>query len=375
MAKDFHNKPFDDETILKLQIFKGYIREWLPVFLSRKSFSTIYIFDFFAGPGKDLNGQEGSPLIIIDEVKKYLSNPEFPYTDKVNIKLFFNDDDSEKIISLQKEIESKDRTSIEIKLTNNKFRKAFEDSKLLLRSSEATKLLILDQSGIKHITHDTFKELINFPATDFMFFISSFTLKRFLSVEKVGQYFPDISVDEIGSIPAIDIHRFVCQYYKKFVPSEKEFFLAPFSIKKRSNVYGIIFGTAILYGLEKFLKVCWDRDNISGEANYDIDDDIIRNGPILFKDMEISQKKDLFKIRLIDFLKEFRSNNDIYKFALENGCLPQHAFKILCKLQKDRRLDMNPPDTRKSSFYINWKNYNQQIAKIRIRVKNEKEQN
>ena len=27
MAKDFHNKPFDEETILKLEIFRGYIRE------------------------------------------------------------------------------------------------------------------------------------------------------------------------------------------------------------------------------------------------------------------------------------------------------------------------------------------------------------
>ena len=40
MAKDFHNEPFDEETILKLEIFKGYIREWIPVFLSKKSFAT-----------------------------------------------------------------------------------------------------------------------------------------------------------------------------------------------------------------------------------------------------------------------------------------------------------------------------------------------
>ena len=109
MAKDFHNKPFDDETILKLEIFKGYIREWLPVFLSRKSFSTVYIFDFFAGPGKDLHGQEGSPLIILDEVKKYLNNPKLHYADKVSITLFFNDDDPDKIFSLEKEIASKEK--------------------------------------------------------------------------------------------------------------------------------------------------------------------------------------------------------------------------------------------------------------------------
>ncbi|KKK85629.1 hypothetical protein LCGC14_2771360, partial [marine sediment metagenome] len=60
---DFHNKPFDDETILKLEIFRGYTREWLPVFLSKRTFSSVNIFDYFAGPGKDSHGQEGSPLL------------------------------------------------------------------------------------------------------------------------------------------------------------------------------------------------------------------------------------------------------------------------------------------------------------------------
>lgn len=368
MAKDFHNKPFDDETILKLQIFQGYIREWLPVFLSRKSFSTIYIFDFFAGPGKDLHGHEGSPLIIIDEVKKYLSNPELSYADTVSIKLFFNDDDHDKILSLQKEIESKDKASVEIEITSNKFRQAFDDSKILLKSSSAAKLVILDQGGIKQITHDTFKELIQFPATDFMFFISSSILKRFISVEEVRQYFPDMSAEEIEGIPTTDIHRFVCQYYQKLVPSGKEFFLAPFSIKKRSNIYGIIFGTGILRGLEKFLRVCWNQDNVSGEANYDIDDDIVRNGPTLYDELNISKKKGLFEERLITFLRDFRSNNDLYEFTLRNGCLPRHTFEILCKLQKDRRLEVDPSDTRKSSFYINWKTYNRKIVKVKIRV-------
>jgi len=368
MAKDFHNKPFDEETKLKLEIFRKCFREWLPVFLSKKSFDTINIFDFFAGPGKDCNGIEGSPLIIIDEVKKYLSSPKLPYTDKVSINLFFNDDNHNKIMSLEKEIASKDKASLGIKITNNEFLKAFDDCKVLLKSSSEVKLIILDQTGIKHITHNTFKELISFPATDFMFFISSSTLKRFLSVEEIGQYFPDISVEEIRSIPATDIHRFVCQYYQKLVPSETDFYLAPFSIKKQSNIYGIIFGSGKLLGLEKFLKVCWNQDKVSGEANYDIDDDIVRNGITLYDELNVSKKIGLFEERLITFLQDFKSNNDLYEFTIKNGCLPRHTYEILCKLQKDRRLEVEPSDTKKRSFYINWDNYNRRIVKVKVRV-------
>jgi len=39
---------FDDATLLKLELFRGYIREWLPVFLSKKTFPEVHIYDFFA---------------------------------------------------------------------------------------------------------------------------------------------------------------------------------------------------------------------------------------------------------------------------------------------------------------------------------------
>ena len=368
MAKDFHNKPFDEETILKLGIFQGYIREWLPVFLSRKSFSTINIFDFFAGPGRDCNGVKGSPLIIVEELKKYLENPAFSAASDVEVKVLFNDDSQNKIDLLKKEISHENAFTLETP-TNLSFEESFTAQKRILESPSAAKLVILDQSGIKQITHDTFKELINFPATDFMFFISSSILKRFISVEEVRQYFPNMSAEEINAIPAADIHRFICQYYQMLVPSGKDFYLAPFSIKKRSNIYGIIFGTGILRGLEKFLKVCWNLDSVSGEANYDIDDDILRKGETLFPEMNISHKIDLYKRQLFAFLHEYRSNNELYQFTLENGCLPTHTFDILEELRAEKRLEVKPSDTRKRSYYLSWNYYKRREIKAEFRIK------
>lgn len=368
MVKDFHNEPFDNETILKLQIFRGYTRQWLPVFLSRRSFDSINIFDFFAGPGKDSNGVEGSPLIIIDEIKKYLTNSKTPLAENISIRLFLNDLDPRKILLLRKEIKPKDKAQLEIEINDKDFQDAFDTYKSLLESPRAAKLIILDQSGIKQITSDVFTQLIEFPCTDFMFFISSSTLKRFITVEKVRQYFPNISEQEVNTIPATDIHRFVCSYYQELVPSGKEYHLAPFSIKKGPNIYGIIFGSSLLLGLEKFLKVCWNQDSVSGEANYDIDDDIVRDGETLFPEWNISKKKDLFRKRFVLFLNVYRSNNELYKFTLEQGCLPTHAVEILKRLQKKERLEVVPADTRKGSFYVSWPNY-RHLTKAKFRIK------
>ncbi len=374
MAKNFHNKPFDDETILKLEIFQGYIREWLPVFLSKKSFNTINIFDFFAGPGKDVDDKSGSPLIIIDEVRNYLSNPLRPHAQNVKISLYFNDDNKIKYYKLKKAVEeSVDPVLFNVEVDNKNFVEAFQEKFPVIADSNTANLVILDQCGIKYITKDVFKKLINCQATDILFFISSATIKRFAGEDSIGRYFPGISKEQTDSFDKGHIHRFICnEYYRKLIPANKTYYLAPFSIKKNLNIYGLIFGSANLKGLEKFLKVCWNQDGVSGEANYDIDDDMVRNGKTLFKELDISRKRDFFRKQLITFLQDFRSNNELYKFTLENGCLPMHTCEILKGLQKNGRLETEPSDTRKSSFYLNWEYYKNQEVKAKFRIKNEK---
>ena len=79
------------------------------------------------------------------------------------------------------------------------------------------------------------------------------------------------------------------------IPIGKEYFLAPFSIKKPSGIYGLIFGTNHTLGIEKFLRVCWKHDKLTGEANFDIDNEKINvNKPSLFSEFNISTKRQMF---------------------------------------------------------------------------------
>lgn len=71
--RNLHSKPFDEGTLIKLDLFRFYVREWLPVFISAKKiyWKTLNIYDFFAGPGKDVDGKKGTPLIILEELEPY----------------------------------------------------------------------------------------------------------------------------------------------------------------------------------------------------------------------------------------------------------------------------------------------------------------
>ena len=74
MQKDLHDKPFDEGTLKKLDIFEAYTKQWLPTFVMNNYESEICIFDLFAGPGYSITGQEGSPIRILKQVYNQIGN-------------------------------------------------------------------------------------------------------------------------------------------------------------------------------------------------------------------------------------------------------------------------------------------------------------
>ena len=102
-GEDFHDKPFDEGTLTKLQIFELYAREWFPVFLSVKKpwCTAIHVFDFFAGPGTDCVNELGSPLRLLQQLRGYQATEGWG---KVRIHVHFYDEDQDKIIRLKDNI-------------------------------------------------------------------------------------------------------------------------------------------------------------------------------------------------------------------------------------------------------------------------------
>ncbi len=380
MTKRFHAEAFDSGTLLKLEIFRGYIRKWLPVFLSKVSYPNVNIFDFFAGPGKDRRGKEGSPLIILNELNKYLHDPSIPKASEVCINVYFNDDNEQNIKDLKKNISevTRDPSAYNIKFANKDFEIAFMEKLPGLKRHDTANLVILDQFGLKQINDRIFHELISCPTTDILFFISSSYIKRFISEGCIKQYFP-LPEDELKQVSSKEIHRYICNnFYRDLIPKGYEYYLAPFSIQKDNtpNIYGLIFGSSSLFGLQKFLEVCWDKDSVTGEANYNIDNDYIPdNGQLsLLPEDNIIKKQDQFKKDLVDYIKSKRpTNKGLYRFSLENGFLSGHAKDILREQQKSNKLEVRDPKTnenaRTGAFYITWGNYKKHEARARFSIK------
>ncbi len=362
MGKAFHDKPFDPATKVKLEIFRLYIREWLPVMLTkptdgRKPFVRANIFDFFAGPGCDLNGVPGSPLIVQDEVKKYCATRGSLKGD-VSVRMVFNDIDEANVTRLQGEFNEKrcPKDCCRCEFLNLPFEAALEKTLPSMREWGEAKLVILDQCGVTEVTPAIVKSLVDCGATDVLFFISSSFLRRFASEPEMQTKFA-IPAD----LPKIEendtIHRYICQHFRD-VLAGTGIELAPFSLKKGPNVYGVIFASAHLKGLERFLSVCWKIDPHTGEANFNIEGDPTWSGQsLLFGDPAKPSKIDRFERDLLDFVaSKTPTNIMLYRFCLEQGFPATKATKALCRLQKTGKLQvLNALDRdpiRKASFYL-----------------------
>lgn len=344
-GKNHHSEPFDESTLVKLDLYRRYVRAWIPVFLNAPNLvvDKIQIFDFFAGPGHDCNGVSGSPVIALEEIcnalnRRHRNNPE--------VHLYLNEYMKGKFETLQQTCEESDLANVvKFHYLNKEFGAAFVEWKPEFKRDDShgiktANLLFLDQNGTKQITREVFADIISAPRTDFLFFIASSYIHRFKDQPQNVEPAPIEPRDFVG-MTMKNAHRKVCDAYRRLVPSTWDYYLAPFSIAKDygSNVYGLVFGSRHPLGIDKFLKICWTEDPLTGEANYDIDDDNIIPGQMTFWE-EKPKKLTVFERCLSEKVLSgaLPTNTAVYKYALNNGFRSSHAKDVLAKLVKEKKL-------------------------------------
>ena len=339
MARNFHQNPFDEGTRVKLGLFRDYTREWLPVWLSQASPNEpITVADFFAGPGKDSEGVAGSPLIVLRELRQ---SSDLIEEKRAKVRLLLNEASGAKADDLRTTMDSQSIPSslCSWAVQNLEFEDAFAE--VYPKLSDGPSLLILDQQGMKEVSDEVFKRILSLPRTDFLFFIASSSIRRFESHPYFQKHLK-IPKGAITSATFNDTHRAVKQYYRDVATADgDQYFLGSFSIKKGSNIYGLIFGSSHPLGLEKFLRICWKADPERGEANFDIDEDQLdSSAPHLFSEMDQPRKLTMFQrdVRARILAGKLTTDRDVYLDALQEGFLPAKGKAVLRELLKSGQI-------------------------------------
>ncbi|MEX2592798.1 MAG: three-Cys-motif partner protein TcmP [Anditalea sp.] len=333
-VKDLHNKPFDKGTIAKLELFEDYAQAWIPTFVM-KGEKEIHIFDFFAGPGYDSNNVPGSPIRILNKINEQLGNI---FSKGTKIIVHFNEFDFDKLKVLENNcteylsLNPKFKHFLKLNFYNDDAYSLFY--KLFPIIEKYPSLIYLDQNGIKFISAEFILKLENLKTTDWLLFVSSSYFKRLGNTDefkKIVEFKPE----ELAKIKYSNIHKMVLDKVKAILSTNTELMLFPFSIKKGANIYGVIFGATHLRAVDKFLEISWKKNEINGEANFDIDEDQSKAQFEIFstkKLTKIEKFKEELKVQILN--GSIKNNKEALIFTYETGNFYRNANQLLKKLKK-----------------------------------------
>jgi three-Cys-motif partner protein len=364
MAKDINKEVFSEETLLKLDIFAECFREWFPVFINNRYTKGVFVFDFFAGSGKDAKDNLGSPLLLLKEAKgENCINCNTVSSNQKKVFFAFNENNKQKQMELQDNVKLFMEECIKNNCIKNKcvysytnfgqddFKDIFyNDTKFveILADNNYAKFILLDQYGFKQVDESIFLKLVDSPRTDFIFFISSSFVKRFKTHDNTRKYI-DTERIPFDKLNPKECHRLIADYFQKLVPHDKEYYIHHFTIEKKPNYYGLIFGTNHSLGMEKFLKVCWKKDEFSGESDFNIDNDFPKNSLFYTGDTtnKIERVKPLIKAKILS--GEISNNRCGLKYALKNRCLPNVFVSVMQELVDKKLVCCKPKMNRQAT--------------------------
>jgi len=363
--KDLHEKAFDEGTIVKLELFEEYAKEWLPTFIM-SHYKEVWIFDFFAGTGYDIAGTAGSSIRLLRQIKNQIGNI---FQQRIKINVCFNEYEKDKHDELVESCnryldDNKDvKRAIKIVYRNCDFKELFP--KCLDTIKKFPSLVYLDQNGIKFIAEKYILDLEKTETTDFLYFISSSYFWRFGNT-KAFKDILGIDMEKVKQNPYKFIHVAILDHLKSKLPENSGLSLYPFTIKKQSGMYGVIFGAKHKRGVDKFLKTVWEMNQLNGAANFDIDDDSSKNQLDLFEGKKLTKIESFtYFLRSKILNGDINTNKEIYDFALDEGHISQHASEVIKKMKKEGLIDY----TEKSPL-INYEQVYKNKRIITFKIKN-----
>lgn len=359
---------------VKIKLLKLYLEIYLNVLTKSKYCGDIHLYDLFCGEGIYDNEGKGSPIIILETIKKifYSNKANGNTTDKFNC--LFNDIEAWKIEKLQTEIANRNLYYPEmgkLNFSQKDYRNLVSEvSKEINGLKNQKAFIFIDPYGYKDIKVSDLKTLLQSNKSEVLLFLPTQFMFRF---ETKGT--PECLVEFINELMPVDQWP-VSETGVEFIENLTEafrnaigtgYFVDSFIITRdRNQFFCLFFFTSHIYGFDKMLDAKWKIDEEDGRGWH------YQNENTLFSQVEKKANTYKFEQKLVEFLKTERTNGELYEFRVHNGHLATHTNEILKKFQNEGRLYSVNADgslARKSSFYLSYKEYKNEPGKIKLKLK------
>lgn len=363
-----------DHSAIKVELLGNYMAAYLNILSHSRFIKDIYIADLFCGEGVYENGGEGSPIILLRNILKAIEASDSRSLIDSKFHCLFNDKAKTKIEALKSAVDKlkiNDSSRLSIAYTEEDYREVLPTvvSKFG-RFNKERGFAFIDPYGYKEIRLNDIKSLLASGKTEVLLFLPSQFMYRFekkATPESLKTFLGEVmSVEDVGqSTNGIDFIEKLKNGLRNSLGSK--YFVDSFIIARDKNqFFCLLFFTSHIYGFEKMLKAKWAIDHEEGRS------------------WQLQKEQDLFSIldkkptvyrlegELERYLKEERSNIQIYEFTLRTGFLPQHAADVLKKIESEGRLDVETcvgTKTRKGAYYLSYDHFRTDIPKVKLKIK------
>lgn len=331
----------------KLLVYKKYLIEYLSVLTNQSYYDRIFIWDIFAGRGQDKQGVRGSALIAAQVIK------DFREPKKNYIQLVLNELDEENYNRLKDLIDEK-----EFQEFTKVYKEKADDflqkvSQKLKKAEKIHSLFFIDPHGYTQCSTDKLKRLFNLSNAEYLMFIPTNHIYRFIHPRKgdaaasykstkeepAVRFVLDLGVEE-DSLKDIktpnDFVAILKNALKKFADTKYVYSYKVQNKEKSGSFYHLFFITKHIKGAEKFLEA---KEKVKSE---------LKNQLSLFNEKELNLE-DLLK----PFLKKEKTNKEVFIFGIKEGFLKKEINPVLRKWEESECLEINAEfKRRKGAFYL-----------------------
>lgn len=367
MGKDTH-KLMLDHSQAKVKLYGNYLAKYLRVIAQDRYTTRVHLYDMFSGEGVYESGENGSPIIALFKIGNFYD--EFPSND-LKIKITFNDIDKTVIEKLKENLkQAPNPQKCETRIFNENYLNLLPKLNAEIKAFRNEKAVIfLDPKGYKEISIPQISELLN-NKTEVLVFLPVRDMYRFSNMKKenitsahepLHKFINEIFSDTVPDFDSQwDFIQKAKEGLKKILPN---FYVDTFTLEReQGQLFCLFFFTSHIYGFEKMLETKWEIDTEEGRMlRYE------KTG-LMFSGTDTLD----YPNKLKNFLRDKKSNAEVYDFSLHEGFLPKHTNDILNDLQKGGNLQVYNHDgttAREGAFYINYQKYKEEPKKISIKYK------
>jgi three-Cys-motif partner protein len=276
----------DEHTLAKHVTLREYLEAWLPI-MSRYN-KNLLLIDGFAGPGRYLGGEEGSPLIML---RTLLDHRDFASMAGTTFTFLFIEQDRARIDWLRGELAALGTLPPNVRVIGPIQANFSDVMENLLAHIKPLALVptfaFIDPFGYKDTTVGLSGRILSFPKSEVLIYLPLYNIARFVNEpaqeRALTNLFGDDSWKAAKAIDGFENKQDVLHDLFAAALGKHATYVRSFEMmgKATNTGYHLFFASSSETGLRKMKAAMWQVDASGGTS---FRDSTIRGQGVLFKD-------------------------------------------------------------------------------------------